>query len=128
MRSIYLISGAFKLLNKNKAYQFVEINTSYILKLNNVFTIQESIPKKLFWDKINSHSNLDEILFIPGNNSLDIVNNTNNFLTEEVVINTNNVTVNMHNKNNYNDQELNKAFFVINEDYIPEDFLHYYTY
>ena len=39
MRSIYLISGAFRLLNKNNNYQFVEMDTTYILKLNNIFTI-----------------------------------------------------------------------------------------
>ena len=90
MRSVYLISGAFKLLNKNKAYHFVEINTASILKLNSGLKTQNSIPKNIFWNEISSNLNINDVFFIPGGNPLDIINEKNTFVTEKVIFDNNN--------------------------------------
>jgi len=126
MRSVYLISGAFKLLNKNKAYHFVEINTASILKLNSGLKTQNSIPKNIFWNEISSNLNINDVFFIPGGNPLDIINEKNTFVTEKVIFDDNNVKIDLYNEHDYKDQDITKAFFVINEDRMYEELLQYY--
>ena len=128
MRSVYLISGAFKLLNKNRTYQFVEINTSKVVKLNEVFKTQNHIPTNIFWNEINSNLNINDVFFIPGNNPFDIINDKKTFVTNQVIFDNynDNVKLNLYNENDYKDQDISKGIFVINEDKMYEELLQYY--
>lgn len=126
MRSVYLISGSFRLLNRNKTYQFVELNTSKVIKLNEVFKTKNSVPKNIFWNEINSNLKLNDVFFIPSDNPFDIINDKKTFVTNQVIFDNDNVKLDLHNENDYKDQEITKAIFVINEDRMYEELLQYY--
>ena len=122
MRSIYYLSGTFKLLRRNKSYHFKEIETSKIIKLNNLVKKEIQVSKNIFINDISSNLKINEVFFIPGNNPVNILND-NNFYCVKSILSDNNFQMEINNENKKKGKNLTGAFFVISEEKMYEELL-----